>query len=98
MNQRLVIRPPAEVDLSEARDWYEAQRPGLGSEFLTAVDECFERIIEFPESSAVEYKGVRPAGLRRFPYVVYYRLTDEASEILAVLHGGRNPRVWRTRV
>lgn len=97
MSQRLIVRPSAEADLSEARDWYEAQRPGLGGEFLTAVDECLEHIISFPESYAVEYKGVRPAGIRRFPYVVYYRLTDEGPEILAVLHGSRHPRIWRMR-
>jgi hypothetical protein len=31
---RLLIRPQAEADLREARNWYENQRPGLGDEFL----------------------------------------------------------------
>lgn len=97
MNRRLIIRPAAEQDLSEARDWYEAQRPGLGDEFLTAVDSRFEHIMDFPESYAVVYRGVRAAGLHRFPYVVYYRLTDQVPEILAVLHGSRSPRAWRSR-
>jgi plasmid stabilization system protein ParE len=83
MSGRLIVRPSAEEDLSEARDWYEAQRPGLGGEFLTAVDECFEHIIDFPELFGVEYKGVRPAGLRRFPYVVYYRITEEGPALAA---------------
>jgi len=28
---------------------------------------------------------------------LYYRITDEAVEVLAVLHGSRHPRVWRSR-
>ena len=35
----LVIRPEAEDDLADARDWYDAQRDGLGLEFLAAVED-----------------------------------------------------------
>lgn len=98
MTRRLIVRPSAEQDLIEARDWYDTQKPSLGDEFLAAVDERFEYIREFPEAYAVEYKGMRSAGLRRFPYIVYYRIITPADlEVLAVLHAGRNPRVWRSR-
>jgi plasmid stabilization system protein ParE len=97
MSFRLVVRPEAEQDVAEARDWYDRQREGLGGEFLTAVEEMFDRLRESPQLYAVGYKGVRPARLKRFPYVVYYRIKDEAVEVLAVLHGSRHPRVWRSR-
>jgi plasmid stabilization system protein ParE len=97
MSLPLSIRPEAERDLEEARDWYEARREGLGGEFLTAVDDVFARMEMFPESYAPVYRGVRPARLHRFPYVVYYRITDTCLEVLAVLHGSRNPRAWRSR-
>lgn len=38
MSGKLVIRPQAEAEMAEAYDWYEARVPGLGSEFLLAVD------------------------------------------------------------
>ena len=63
------IRPEAERDLTEARDWYEAHRDGLGKEFLLAVEDVFGRIRESPESYAVVYRGIRWARLRRFPYL-----------------------------
>ncbi len=93
----LVLRPEAEKDLAEARDWYELKREGLGREFILEVDKAFDHICQFPEAYAVEYKGVRRAGLRRFPYVVYYRIIGEIGEVLAVLHGGRRTRTWRER-
>lgn len=34
----LLFRPAAAADLDEAFLWYERQRPGLGQEFLAAVD------------------------------------------------------------
>jgi plasmid stabilization system protein ParE len=97
MKRRLLVRPAAERDLTEARDWYESQRSGLGSEFLDAVELRFDHIREFPESCAAGYRKVRPAVMRRFPYVIYYRILETDVEVLAVLHGRRDPRVWQRR-
>jgi hypothetical protein len=38
MNYKLIIRPEAEWDIQDAFEWYEAQTPGIGSEFVRAVD------------------------------------------------------------
>lgn len=37
MSYRLIIRPEAELDIRDAFEWYEAQTPGLGSEFIRAI-------------------------------------------------------------
>ena len=93
----LIIRPAAEEDLAEGREWYEIRREGLGTEFLAAVEEAFDRIRDNPELHAAEYRAVRRAGLGRFPYVVYYRIVGTTVEVIAVQHGSRNPRRWRSR-
>ena len=41
---------------------------------------------------------VRRALRQTFPYAVYFRTSDEAVVVLAVLHLRRNPKVWRWRV
>ena len=38
MSYRLITRPEAESDIEDAFEWYEDQSPGLGSEFVRAVD------------------------------------------------------------
>jgi plasmid stabilization system protein ParE len=97
VNLPLVIRPEAEDDLAAARDWYEEQREGLGDEFLQCAQELLERISGMPEMYAVVYRGVRRCKLRRFPYIVYYRLRDGRIEVLGVLHASLHPRTWRSR-
>ena len=62
MSHPLIIRPEAEQDMAEGRDWYNGQQEGLGPEFLTAIDDVFERIRETPELYAAEYRAVRRAG------------------------------------
>jgi toxin ParE1/3/4 len=97
MSFPIFVRPAARQDLQDGRDWYEGQRPGLGADFVNAVDEVFVRIAASPELYPAEYRGVRRAGLHRFPYVVYYRITGSTVEVLAVIHGSRSPRTWRSR-
>jgi plasmid stabilization system protein ParE len=51
-----------------------------------------------PEAMPVAYRGARRALLRRFPYAVYYSVTEGTVEVQAVLHTRRNPRRWKSRV
>jgi len=97
MSVPVVLRPEAQADLLQARDWYERQRAGLGDEFAEAFADFLGRIRAAPEMHAVALLGVRRGKLRRFPYVVYYRLLVDRIEVIAVLHGSRDPRVWRSR-
>lgn len=92
------LRPAAEQDLTEARDWYEQRLAGLGDDFVGAVDQFFERILMFPEAYEVVIKDVRRGKRRRFPYVVYYRLVEARIEILAVLHASRHSQAWKSRI
>jgi plasmid stabilization system protein ParE len=87
----------AEKDLTDASDWYDRQRAGLGGEFLLELQATLDRICGSPEIYAPEYRNVRRAGLNRFPYFVSYRILGSCVEVLAVLHVSRHPRAWRSR-
>ena len=68
MSYRLIIRPETELDIRDAFEWYEAQTPGLGSEFIRAVDNCLSGIGRNPFAYPKVYKQARRSLLRRFPY------------------------------
>jgi len=73
---RLVIRPRAETDLREARNWYESQRAGIGAELLAEIDATIQGLIRDPQRHAVYYRGFRRVLARRFPYKLFYRLEN----------------------
>lgn len=50
-----------------------------------------------PELTAVVYKNVRRVRVLKYNYNVYYRLLTDRAEILAVVHGHRDPSAWRSR-
>ena len=67
MSRRLVIRPEAEADLTDAFDWYEERVQGLGAEFLLCVDAVFSAIVRNPQQYPRVHRAVRRALARRFP-------------------------------
>ena len=97
MARRWIVRPLAESDVDRAASWYEDQRPGVGLRFLDAADRLFDRLRASPLQFPLVSTDVRRALLHTFPYAVYFRATNDAVVVLAVLHLRREPSMWRTR-
>ena len=68
----LVIRPQAENEITETALWYEAQHPGLGSDFLKAVHAAAGRAREAPAQYPRVHGNVRRVLLQRFPYMLIF--------------------------
>jgi plasmid stabilization system protein ParE len=94
---RCIVRPAAAADIDDAFLWYEAQRPGLGREFLAAADTLANAIAQHPLRYPVVRRNTRRALMRRFPYAMYFRVYDEVIVVVACMHGRRNPRRWQLR-
>jgi toxin ParE1/3/4 len=94
---RLVLRPQAEAELLDARDWYEEQRPGLGGAFATEVDMVLTSIVQAPLAYPRVQGETRRALVRRFPYAIYFHATSDEIVVLGVIHGRRHPRRWQSR-
>ncbi len=94
---KLVFRAAAAADVEEAYRWYEAQRAGLGDEFLAGVKTSLEAVLSHPEAAPAVHRDIRRLLLKRFPYGIYYRLVDGMAVVVACFHAKRNPRVWRSR-
>ena len=91
------LRPEAEADVSDAARWYEAQRSGLGSEFLDEVLRTLSSITEHPDPYPRISGDVRRAVIRRFPFGVFYVMDESEVVVLAVMHGRRAPAHWKSR-
>jgi len=85
MTGRLVLRARAEQDLRSAFEWYEAERAGLGGEFLMEVGKRLDEIGQYPEACPVLYREVRRALVARFPYAIFHVVMPNKVVVLAVL-------------
>lgn len=97
MKYRTIIRPEAENDLREAFDWYEDKRLGLGYDFLLQVEAGLRFIESDPYIFPPVYKDTRKHIIKRFPYKIIYIVKDDIIIILAVLHGMRDPNLFKKK-
>ena len=93
----LFVRPAAAADIDEAFLWYEAQREGLGNQFLDAVTQIFNVVSESPRQYRVVHRDTRRAHVRRFPYSVFYRVVGDEIVVVGCFHGSRSPSRWKVR-
>jgi plasmid stabilization system protein ParE len=97
VSRRLHVRDEAELDVIDAVAWYEDQRIGLGGEFLIELDAVMQRMVQTPLQFPIVKDNVRRALLHRFPYSVYFLVSNEMVDVIAVLHQHRDPRTWEQR-
>ncbi len=91
MNLPLDFHPYVRADTNDGYSWYEARRTGLGTAFLDAVQATLDAIERNPALYGYVEDDVRAAPVRRYPYVVYYRIRPDRVAVLAVYHTSRDP-------
>ncbi len=103
MNPIFRPEPEASAELEDAAVWYNGQRPGLGVEFVEAVDAALEQIARWPHIGRVvpgvpHDVPVRRVPIERFPYHIAYLEWTGVIRILAFAHDRRRPGYWFSRV
>lgn len=87
----MVVNPAAAQDAEEAARWDEKQRKGLGKEFIDAVDEGIQFILNDPNKYSVLRKNFRRVILRRFPFGIFFSIDNDVIVIIAIWHFKRKP-------
>ena len=96
-SSNLRFHPLVPNDIRQAFLWYEEQAAGLGGDFYSEVDARFDDITRRPDFFGRAFEGLdfRFAKLRRFPYLIIFRLKGNDIEVLGVFHAASNPEKWR---
>ncbi len=97
MSVQIRLRPEAKQDLTDPAALYERQRAGLGQEFLDEALATLLAIADVPLGFAIIHRSARGALLQRFPFVVFFTIDEGEVIVFAVLHGSRDPRLWKSR-
>ncbi|RLA47051.1 MAG: type II toxin-antitoxin system RelE/ParE family toxin [Gammaproteobacteria bacterium] len=97
MSYTVRLREEAEFDLTEAAEWYERQRDGLGHEFLDEVLSTLDAIRIEPQSYPLVHRKTHRALVSRFPFAVFYRVQSSDIVVVSVMHGSRHPARWQNR-
>jgi plasmid stabilization system protein ParE len=94
---RIVLLRAAQADIRKAAFFYKHQARHLGTEFTAEVEHALSRVAENSEIGSPMRRGAHKLLVRRFPYLVIYRVLPNHVLVLAVGHQRRHPDFWLRR-
>ncbi|MBI2925586.1 MAG: type II toxin-antitoxin system RelE/ParE family toxin [Verrucomicrobia bacterium] len=84
---------PTEQDELEAAVWYDEKEPGLGDQFLDAVEATVDSLADNALLYRIRFGDVRRVAVKGFPdYGVFYIAQGQVVKIIGISHGARHPR------
>jgi|SRR5436305_13106494 toxin ParE1/3/4 len=88
---KVIYTEEALHDLDEILTFIGSHYPGILSAFRSRLRVIERRIANWPMSAeeVQQRPGVRIVPFIRYPYRLFYRVTDEAVEILHIYHAAR---------
>ena len=91
--------PKARRDLAEIAAYIAFDNPSAADRFLIAAEDAFDKLARMPGMGALhEFSEPKLKDLRSWPitrfrnYLIFYRQTENAIEVVRVLHGARDIR------
>jgi len=91
------IHPEAIAEACATREWYKARSDDAAEAFLSELDIGIENIRTTPDLYPSYLYGTRRYLMRRFPYLIVYRVASTTIQVVAVAHSLRRPGYWKTR-
>ena len=97
MTKVVQLHPDAIAEAKAAREWYMERSPSAADAFTKELDNAILQVSNFPQQGLSFIRETRRFLLRRFPFSVVYRESEEHIEVIAVAHARRKPGYWKKR-
>ena len=98
MSKPIEFLHEAQIEMTEAALFYDAQVRGLGTTFLDTIERGLREIQSHPTRWPTIGRNIRRLRIGRFPYGILYRETSAAIIIVAIMHLHRLPGYWQNRL
>lgn len=97
--EKIVIEyhPEAADEFIEAAQFYESREKGLGEQFIHSIESSLNFIKQNPRIGQGDQMGRRKYVVKKFPYLLIYKVKENRIYILAVAHASRRPNYWEQR-
>jgi len=98
MEYRLVIKTLAQLDITEAVEWYSIHAEHLTVRFVGEIEKALNEIQKNPKHFQKRYNEIRIIFTENYPYGIYYTIEGDKIFIHAILHTKRNPQTGIERI
>jgi toxin ParE1/3/4 len=94
---RLAYHPQVQLDVNRIVRHYDRISARLGDEFWNELMRLVELVSSKPQRFHFAQKGLRRANMRRFPYHLLFRETQDTVRIIVLRHNRRRPSFGTSR-
>ncbi len=88
---KIEILDSAKHDLINSYWFYEKQQAGLGNYFLDSINSDIDSLLIYAGIHPIHFDKYYRMLTKRFPFAVYYRITNNIISVYAILDCRRNP-------
>ena len=89
--------PLALGEFKESAKFYESRRTGLGKRYIDAVEKTLALIRTNPPIGKMNHAGNRRFRVKKFPFLLIYKVREGKIFVLAVAHTSKKPGYWKDR-
>lgn len=89
---RVIFKPLAQIEASEAYQWYAQSHIGMGGDFLDELERTSGFVASNPYLYSCVEVEIRRANLNRFPYSLFYAIDGDSVNVLSCFHQHREPK------
>ncbi len=91
MKYEIIIPAVVREEVTEAVDYYNFKQKGLGDDLYYDLIEKLEFIQKAPSSFQLYHTSYRQALLKKFPYLVIFRVFDNKVLVNKFIHAKKHP-------
>lgn len=87
---KLLITPEFKEDYSEYYKYYNSINTQVSQKYKQEVKDSLEKI-KHHKYFEIRYSDIRCLSMVKFPFMIHYKIANEAIYILALIHTSRDP-------
>lgn len=95
---RIRILSSAIEDLRDGYEFYEKQAEGIGAYFIDSLFSDIDSLVINAGVHSLYFGGYHRMLSKRFPFAIYYKVTENQAVVYAVLDCRRNPAWIRKKL
>ena len=88
----------AEVDFDKSYEFYNEDSPKVADVLFQRINLGLEDIKQNQNFFPIAHKDVRKHVIKKFPFLIYYRIVETVIQVIAIFHTSRNPKIWNERI
>ena len=90
-NYRISIEEDAKFDIAEGYDWYSKISQKVSDSFLFQIKQTLDYLEENPFLFQQVYKDYRQVPVKKFPFVIIYKVANESVKVYRIFPTNMNP-------